>query len=98
MAITMNKELLVRIPSSLYVKVKRVCQDEYKSMSALVRELLLEKVEESLSEKLIKEKLGALHSPDPTEMSVTHPPGIVGCSKRKYSASPSPKVTGLAST
>ena len=49
MSITMSKELLVRIPEPLYRRVKQVCADEYKSMSAFVRELLKERVDETLS-------------------------------------------------
>ena len=49
MAITMSKELLIRIPEPLYRRVKKVCADEYKSMSAFVREILKEKVDEILS-------------------------------------------------
>ncbi len=49
MAITMSKELLIRIPGPLYRRVKKVCADEYKSMSAFVRELLKERVDEALS-------------------------------------------------
>ncbi len=49
MAITMSKELLIRIPEPLYRRVKKVCADEYKSMSAFVRDLLKEKVDETLS-------------------------------------------------
>jgi len=45
----MSKELLIRIPESLYRRVKKVCADEYKSMSAFVRELLKERVDETLS-------------------------------------------------
>jgi predicted DNA-binding protein len=49
MAITMSKELLIRIPEPLYHRVKEVCAEEYKSMSAFVRELLKERVDEVLS-------------------------------------------------
>ena len=49
MAITMSKELLIRIPEPLYRRVKKVCADEYKSISAFVRELLKERVDEALS-------------------------------------------------
>ena len=49
MAIIMSKELLIRIPEPLYRRVKKVCADEYKSMSAFVRELLKERVDETLS-------------------------------------------------
>jgi predicted DNA-binding protein len=49
MAITMSKELLIRIPEPLYRRVKEVCAHEYKSISAFVRELLKERVDETLS-------------------------------------------------
>ncbi len=49
MAIIMSKELLIRIPEPLYRRVKKVCAEEYKSMSAFVRELLKERVDEALS-------------------------------------------------
>jgi len=45
----MSKELLIRIPEPLYRRVKKVCADEYKSVSAFVRELLKERLDESLS-------------------------------------------------
>ena len=54
MSVIMDKELLVRVPSPLYAKVKRLCKNEYKSISGLVRELLLEEVEESLKEEDLK--------------------------------------------
>ena len=49
MSVTMNKELLIRVPMSLYQRAKLLCEGEYKSMSALVRELLLERLDDSLS-------------------------------------------------
>ena len=49
MAVTMSKELLIRIPEPLYHRVKEVCAHEYKSMSVFVRELLKERVAETLS-------------------------------------------------
>jgi predicted DNA-binding protein len=49
MSITMSKELLIRIPESLYRRVKKVCAEEYKSMSAYVREVLKERLDETLS-------------------------------------------------
>lgn len=54
MSITMDKELLIRIPSSLYVRVKRLSNREYKSISAMIRELLLERIEESMTEQELK--------------------------------------------
>ncbi|MBF0532850.1 MAG: ribbon-helix-helix protein, CopG family [Candidatus Omnitrophica bacterium] len=49
MAITMSKELLIRIPQPLYERVKEASDHEYKSMSAFIRELLKEKLDERLS-------------------------------------------------
>ncbi len=49
MAIVMNKDLLIRVPEPLYQQAKKVCRREYKSLSALVRELLLERIQERLS-------------------------------------------------
>ncbi len=50
MSLTMNKELLIRMPASLYQKAKLLCEREYKSISALVRELLLEKLGDTLAQ------------------------------------------------
>jgi predicted DNA-binding protein len=49
MAIAMSKELLIRVPEPLYRRIKEVCAHEYKSMSAFVRELIKERVDEILS-------------------------------------------------
>lgn len=49
--ITMDKEILIRVPSSLYRRVKQLCQKEYKSVSALIRELLLDEVGAALTQK-----------------------------------------------
>ncbi len=51
MAITMSKELLIRIPASLYHHVKEVSAHEYKSASAFIRELIREHLEEAVSLK-----------------------------------------------
>jgi len=51
MVTAMDKQLMIRIPSPLYKKIRRISSREYKSMSALVRELLREKVEESLTKQ-----------------------------------------------
>ena len=51
MSISMNKELLIRVPESLYLKIKKISGQEYKSMSALIRDLLFEKINDSLSSK-----------------------------------------------
>lgn len=51
MSLSMDKELLIRLPSSLYERVKSVCNGEYKSMSAFIRELLLERLNDTLSQE-----------------------------------------------
>ena len=55
MAVTMSKELLIRIPEPLYLRAKEVCAHEYKSMSAFIRELLKERVDEVLSNEDLKD-------------------------------------------
>ena len=51
MVISVNKQLHIKISDNLYTKVKRICDREYKSMSVLIKELLLEKIEDSLTPK-----------------------------------------------
>lgn len=51
MAIIMNKELLIRMPAPLYNKVKKVCGHQCKSLSAFVRELLIEGLDDYLTEE-----------------------------------------------
>ena len=65
MGLTMNKELLIRMPASLYRRAKILCQREYKSLSALVRELLLERLDETLTKSemaSIKKARKAFHA------------------------------------
>ena len=47
--VTMDKELLIRMPTALYRRAKKLSQKEYKSISALVRELLLERLNDTLT-------------------------------------------------
>ena len=49
MSITMNKELLVRMQSSLYEEIAKLCKKRYMSISSFIRELLIEQVEGSLT-------------------------------------------------
>lgn len=49
MAITMNKELLIRMPASLYKEASKLCKARYKSLSAFIRDLLMEQIESSLT-------------------------------------------------
>jgi len=76
MSITMNKELLIRVPMSLYQRAKLLCEGEYKSISALVRELLLERLDDSLShseKESIKKSRRAFHAGKGTDWrSVKH--------------------------
>ena len=49
MSITMNKELLVRMPFSLYKETAKLCKKRYMSISSFIRELLIEQIEGSLT-------------------------------------------------
>ncbi len=58
MTITMNKELLIRMPSSLYDETTKLCKKRYISISSFIRELIIEQIESSLTpeeEKIIVE-------------------------------------------
>ena len=41
----MNKRIIVNLPVKLYEDMKRVAEREYRSVSSLIRESLLEKLE-----------------------------------------------------
>ncbi|MBU4468297.1 MAG: hypothetical protein KKC39_06140 [Candidatus Omnitrophica bacterium] len=49
MSVTMNKELLIRMPSSLYNETIKICKKRYVSMSSFVRELIVEQIESALT-------------------------------------------------
>ena len=51
MAVVMSKELLIRLPEPLYQSLMKMCASEYKSMFALVRELLSKRMEATLSQE-----------------------------------------------
>ena len=58
MSVTMNKELLIRMPSSLYEKTVKLCKRRYMSISSFIRELIVEQIESSLApgeEKVVAE-------------------------------------------
>jgi predicted DNA-binding protein len=58
MPIMMNKELLIRMPSSLYEGIARLSKKRYMSISSLIRELIIDQLESSLTpaeEKIVKE-------------------------------------------
>lgn len=46
---SMNKKILIRIPAELYNETKRFCARNYKSVSALLRELLIEELNDELT-------------------------------------------------
>ncbi|MFA5145064.1 MAG: hypothetical protein WC723_03550 [Candidatus Omnitrophota bacterium] len=45
----MNKELLIRMPSSLYEQTIKLSRKRYMTISSFIRELIIEQVESSLS-------------------------------------------------
>jgi predicted DNA-binding protein len=49
MSVTMDKELLIRMPSSLYEKTAKLCKKRYTTISAFIRELLIEQIESPLT-------------------------------------------------
>ncbi|MCM8812912.1 MAG: hypothetical protein NC924_03120 [Candidatus Omnitrophica bacterium] len=51
MTITMNKELLIRMPATLYNRAKKVCGSRSKSLSAFIRDLLVEGLDDYLTEQ-----------------------------------------------
>jgi len=56
MAGIMNKELLVRMPASLYEQTAKLCKKRYMTISSFVRGLIIEQIEGSLTpeeEKLV---------------------------------------------
>lgn len=58
MPVTMNKELLIRMPSSLYNETIKLCKKRYMSISSFIRELIIEQIESALTpteEKIVAE-------------------------------------------
>lgn len=49
MPVTMNKELLIRMPSSLYRETLKLCKKRYTTISSFIRELIIEQIENSLT-------------------------------------------------
>ena len=49
MSVMMNKELLIRMPSSLYEETAKLCKKRYVSISSFIRQLIVEQIENSLS-------------------------------------------------
>ena len=49
MSVTMNKEILIRMPSSLYNETIKICKKRYVSMSSFIRELIVEQIESALT-------------------------------------------------
>ena len=58
MSIRMNKELLIRMPSSLYNETVKLCKKRYMTISSFIRGLIVEQIESSLTpgeEKIVAE-------------------------------------------
>ncbi len=49
MSVIMNKELLIRMPSSLYEETAKLCKKRYVSISSFVRGLIAEQIESSFT-------------------------------------------------
>ena len=49
MSALMNKELLIRMPSSLYEETVKLCKKKYMTISSFIRELIVEQIENSLT-------------------------------------------------
>ena len=49
MSILMDKELLIRMPTPLYNQAKKLCEKRYKSISAFIRDLLIERIDDYLT-------------------------------------------------
>ena len=64
MSVTMNKELLIRMPSSLYEETTKLCKKRYTSISSFIRELIVEQIENSLTpaeEKIVAQNERQYH-------------------------------------
>lgn len=58
MSVMMNKELLIRMPSSLYNETVKLCKKRYMTISSFIRELIVEQIESALTppeEKIVAE-------------------------------------------
>ncbi|MFA5388738.1 MAG: hypothetical protein WC312_03165 [Candidatus Omnitrophota bacterium] len=49
MPVIMDKELLIRIPTPLYKKAKKISKMKYKSLSAFVRDIIMDRVEDYIT-------------------------------------------------
>ena len=49
MSVTMNKELFIRMPSSLYNETIKICKKRYMTISSFIRGLIVEQIESSLT-------------------------------------------------
>ena len=45
----MDRRIMLNLPSEFYERIKRIAEKEYKSVSGLIRESILEKIEEEFS-------------------------------------------------
>lgn len=52
---TLNKELLIRLPVDIYAQLKQFSQSEYKSMSSVIRETLIDRFQDTFSQEQLEE-------------------------------------------
>lgn len=45
----MDKRIIVNLPAELYENIKRIAERKYKSVSSLIRESVLERIEEEFT-------------------------------------------------
>ena len=45
----MDKRIIVNLPTELYEGIKRIAEKEYRSVSSLIRESVLERIEEEFT-------------------------------------------------
>lgn len=45
----MDKRIIVNLPAELYKDIKRIAERKYRSISSLIRESILEKIEEEFT-------------------------------------------------
>ncbi len=45
----MDKRIIVNLPTELYEGIKRIAEKEYRSVSSLIRESVVERIEEDFS-------------------------------------------------
>lgn len=60
----MDKRIIVNLPTELYKDIKKIAEREYRSVSSLIRESILDKIEEEFTPEetvLIKKARASFH-------------------------------------